>query len=217
MEKQKVAKQSFSIKYRDIDILITYKKIKNIILKIDRCFNVTISAPIGYTIDDIVGFIKINEKWIYGKLSSIKKDAIKSNEIIILGKIYTIFYGQKYNFLIDGNSIFAKNSLVLEKNLKDKLKRIFWDIYFKYKHDIGKSVNHLSIKKMKTRYGSCNFKKGYINLNLNLIKFELPLIEYVILHELAHLIYPNHQEGFYKFIQSIMPDFKSRENRLKIK
>jgi predicted metal-dependent hydrolase len=63
---------------------------------------------------------------------------------------------------------------------------------------------------MHSRWGSCNSKKGYINLNLYLIRKDIRFIEYVILHELAHLIHPNHSKDFYRFIENIMPDFKER-------
>ncbi len=71
--------------------------------------------------------------------------------------------------------------------------------------------SHLSIKKMKTRWGSCNHKKGYINLNLRLLEKNLRAIEYVILHELSHIKFPNHSKEFYDFIHSFMSDFRQRE------
>ena len=67
---------------------------------------------------------------------------------------------------------------------------------------------------MTTRWGSCNSRKGYINLSLNLIEKAPDLVEYVVLHELAHLIYPHHQKSFYDFIAKLMPDFKAREKQL---
>ncbi|MBQ7270076.1 MAG: M48 family metallopeptidase, partial [Campylobacter sp.] len=65
-------------------------------------------------------------------------------------------------------------------------------------------------------WGSCNHKKGYINLSLNLVKKDLKFIEYVVLHELTHLIYPHHRNEFYAFIAKIMPDFKERIKTAKI-
>ncbi|EGK7562189.1 M48 family metallopeptidase, partial [Campylobacter coli] len=64
---------------------------------------------------------------------------------------------------------------------------------------------------MKTRWGSCNHKKGYINLNLRLLEKNLRAIEYVILHELSHIKFPNHSKEFYDFIHSFMSDFRQRE------
>ena len=84
-----------------------------------------------------------------------------------------------------------------------------------YLPTIKKPINKLTIRDMKTRWGSCNFKKGYINLALNLVEKSPELIEYVVLHELTHLIFPHHQKSFYDYIANLMPDFRDREKRLK--
>ena len=63
---------------------------------------------------------------------------------------------------------------------------------------------------MRTRWGSCNKAKGYINLNLDLITKKKEFIEYVVLHELAHLVYANHSKDFYALISKHMPDYKAR-------
>ena len=67
---------------------------------------------------------------------------------------------------------------------------------------------------MKTRWGSCNPHKGYINLNLELIKNPKESIEYVVFHELSHLIHPNHSKEFYSYISAYMPDWKRRKEIL---
>ncbi len=67
---------------------------------------------------------------------------------------------------------------------------------------------------MKTRWGSCNTQKGFINLNLELIKKTKICIEYVIFHELVHLIYPNHSKEFYKYLTLYMPDWEERKEKL---
>jgi len=68
---------------------------------------------------------------------------------------------------------------------------------------------------MKTKWGSCNYKKRYINLNLYLIHKSLNAIESVILHEFAHFFHPNHSKEFYSFIRNIMPEYKKYELELK--
>ncbi|MFW6016452.1 MAG: M48 family metallopeptidase, partial [bacterium] len=72
----------------------------------------------------------------------------------------------------------------------------------------------ISIKKMKTRWGSCNKKLNRINLNLKLIHQPLVCIEYVITHELIHLMHPNHSKKFYNMLEVVMPDYKSKKKML---
>jgi predicted metal-dependent hydrolase len=67
---------------------------------------------------------------------------------------------------------------------------------------------------MKSRWGSCNPKKSYINLNQELIKKPKKAIEYVVLHEIAHLKHHNHDFGFYNYLSSYMPDWKDVMEKL---
>ena len=67
---------------------------------------------------------------------------------------------------------------------------------------------------MKTRWGSCNPAKSYINLNSELIKKSTQCIEYVVFHELTHLIHTNHNKLFYNFMSVYMSDWKKRKIKL---
>ena len=67
---------------------------------------------------------------------------------------------------------------------------------------------------MQTRWGSCNVERRNINLNLELIKKPRYCIEYVILHELAHLKYPNHGKKFWEYMSVHMPNWEWRKNKL---
>lgn len=71
----------------------------------------------------------------------------------------------------------------------------------------------LQIRQMPTRWGSCT-SKGKVILNPELIKAPKGSIEYVIIHELCHLIHHNHTRAFYELQQTIMPDWKKWKERL---
>lgn len=72
----------------------------------------------------------------------------------------------------------------------------------------------ICIRKMKTLWGSCTPDKCKITLNEYLLKADIRCIQYVILHELTHLIYPNHSKEFYNFLTIQMPDRKERKKEL---
>lgn len=110
--------------------------------------------------------------------------------------------------------IYAASLAALENYKKTFARRIYGHFIAKFTPNINRTINRVVVRKMTTRWGSCNSRKGYINLSLNLIEKALELVEYVVLHELAHLIYPHHQKSFYDFIAALMPDFRSREKRL---
>ena len=110
--------------------------------------------------------------------------------------------------------IYAPGLAALENCKKAFAKRIYGHLIAKFAPTVNRKINRVVVRKMTTRWGSCNSRKGYINLSLNLIEKAPDLVEYVVLHELAHLIYPHHQKSFYDFIAKLMPDFKAREKRL---
>ena len=80
----------------------------------------------------------------------------------------------------------------------------------KFSPRIGRKIARVRVRKMQTRWGSCNHAKGYLNFSLSLIERDPRFVEYVVLHELAHLIHANHGADFYALIAQIMPDFRAR-------
>nr|WP_297915684.1 M48 family metallopeptidase [uncultured Campylobacter sp.] len=80
----------------------------------------------------------------------------------------------------------------------------------KFSPQIGRKIAQVRVRKMQTRWGSCNHAKGYLNFSLSLIERDPRFVEYVVLHELAHLIHANHGADFYALIAQIMPDFRAR-------
>ena len=72
----------------------------------------------------------------------------------------------------------------------------------------------LRVRYMTSRWGSCQPKRGTITLNSQLIKVPRNCIEYVVLHEFAHYIHPNHSRQFWDFVAMMMPDWKERKKEL---
>ena len=72
----------------------------------------------------------------------------------------------------------------------------------------------LTIRLMKTRHGVCNVKTHRVTLNLNLIKRDIKYLDYVIVHELSHLVYANHSKDFWNLVSIINPDYKKLRKEL---
>lgn len=83
-----------------------------------------------------------------------------------------------------------------------------------YSEKMGVSYNKFSITSAKTRFGSCSIK-GNISFSYRLMLYPESAIEYVVVHELAHRKYMNHQKEFYAFIERFLPDYKERKKLLK--
>ncbi len=91
---------------------------------------------------------------------------------------------------------------------------IFFSILQEWNKIVKRDIKDIKIRQMKTRWGSCNPYKSYINLNIELIKKPKICIEYVIFHELTHLIYPDHSSKFYEYLSLYMSDWEKRKEIL---
>lgn len=196
------------IEYEGFKIEYSKKRVKYLRLKITKTGDIKLVAPLNASKFQIESFISSHTKWIEKTLSKIPKT--DPNSIKFLGKNYQIQISP--DFKIIDNQIFTPDIQTFTNYANSILKDLINQYINIYNPKINKPINAIRIKKMNTRWGSCNSKKGYLNFSTNLIRKDIKFIEYVVLHELAHLIYPHHQKEFYDFILSLMPDFKSRLN-----
>ncbi len=212
-----------------MNLTIVRKNIKNINITIRSNGEVLVSAPKRVSKRYIDELIKKKTPWIKKKLDyfkgrkslTVKKSYDDGEKIYYLGEEFilkVVECSEERVWLEDGflwlgvrseRDIAAKERLVDSWYLS-KAKKLFEELVKKYQKIVKRDIKIVRIKKMKTRWGSCNHVRGYINLNLYLIQRDIKEIEYVVLHELAHLIYPNHSKEFYNYIASIMPDWKER-------
>lgn len=199
------------INFKNLTITINRKKVKYLRLKINQECEISLNVPLRANLNQIYDFLAKNEIWLEKTLIKFKKT---DDKISFKGKKFDLIIDKNAKFVqISDDKIIAESKFEFDKFMKNEAKKMLFEHINKFAPFIDKPINHISIKKMQTRWGSCNTKKGYINLNSNLITKDPKFAEYVVLHELTHLIYPHHQKSFYDFILKIMPDFK---NRLKL-
>lgn len=218
------------------------KKVKNINLRIKPNMEVYISVPMNLHRDYIENFIRSKEEWIKSVLKKVEdvKEKQKGFEYKT-GEIHK-FLGKEYNLTVKTGSLNGVNLInnekkpsiiltvnenilenidekkkIMEKWYFENAKKLFPQFMEKWLKILDEHVEKVSIKPMKTRWGSCNYVKKYINLNMELIKRTPFEIEYVVLHELTHLKYPNHGKGFYNYIERYMPNYKIAEKMLNAK
>lgn len=100
------------------------------------------------------------------------------------------------------------------KRFRLEAKRVFTEIATHYAEIMGVTYDKIFIREQKTCWGSCSSKKN-ISFNWKLILYPKEAQEYVIVHELAHLKYMNHSIDFWKEVERILPDYKTRQKLLK--
>ena len=216
------------------NIQIIKKDVKNIILKVKPTCEVILTAPLLTTDEHIEYILKKRENWISKKIAFYqeydkpqKKEYVSGENVKYLGKNYRLKIIQSEDesiklqrgyiqiFIKDTDNFEKKKKLLNEWYLL-KSQNYFKKIIAKYSKLLNVEIQNIRIRQMKTRWGSCNSHKSYINLNIELIKKPSYAIEYVIFHELTHLIYPNHSKEFYNYLTTYMPDWKKRKERLEL-
>ena len=132
--------------------------------------------------------------------------------------------GQKKNAVLpDGNRIALalkgeatpeKRKAILDGWLRERLKTEIEHVLPLWSARTGLVPSEWTIRNMTSRWGSCNTKTGKITLNLQLVHYPTVCLEYVILHELAHLNERGHGPAFKAILDANMPDWKARKKRL---
>lgn len=107
-----------------------------------------------------------------------------------------------------------KRGAILNKWYRERLKEIIPDIISRWEKVLNVEVKEFGIKQMKTRWGTCNTKAKRIWINLELAKKPLHCLEYIIVHEMIHLLERNHNERFLAYMNQFIPQWKKYKREL---
>ena len=212
---------------------VTRKKMKNLRLIVDReSGDVKVSVPHYTANNEIDMFVISHLDWIQQRkneilnnLSPIYSQVISGGKTMLWGREYTIeilLCKANYVNVDESIKIFSKTPSDLtkcEKILMDfyrnELKASVPDLLLKYQAIMDTCATQWSIRKMKSRWGSCNTIKKSIILNTELAKMHPGCLEYVIVHELAHTIESGHTARFWQIVERAFPDWKHYHAALK--
>jgi len=194
---------------------------KYVYLRFTRNFDLMITLPKNSNLDP-EKIIKEKRAWIerkYKQLSERKKVS-DGKRVLYKGRYYDleVIRSNKENVRIDKDKIILHTDerdpkALLKKWMKRKTRDYLNRLMPVYAKKLGTVVNGFKIKNMK-KWGYCN-KNGKLAFNWQLIALPKELMEYVILHEIAHLSEFNHSKNFRYRLASICPDFMEREIELK--
>ena len=209
---------------------VTKKKIKNFIIRIYPDLRIAVSVPLHASSKDIENFIQNKKEWIETTLKKIEmakenKNNLKENIIRILGKKIEkkIIESDLERIRLTDTSIYIyskeiDNTRIDKKLLEwkvEKLKAILDEYLNKYTKLLNRNIDYYQIKKLSSAWGIYHKKENYISFNSDLIEKDIECIEYVVLHELCHIFYMNHQKDFWALVKKYMPDYKVRRKNLK--
>ena len=196
--------------------------------------NVLIRTPTSKTLSEIRNIIQSKSQWIFKKQLEYQSQKPKISQIMYTTGTKLPYLGKNYSLKISlnksDNSItftdnkfkihltqktFSKKKIkgLYEKWLTKKSHMIFQKKVAKISCQLNVNPRKTTSKKLKDRWGSLT-KDDVINLNLNLIKAPSDVIDYIILHELSHMIIKEHNHRFWNLIKKHMPDYKKKINWL---
>jgi len=167
------------------NVIITRKKIKNLILRVTRDGQIKISAPERCPANVIDAFLDQKQAWIVKQQNIMLKHANQ------------------------------KTAPVLTNTHRQQMKELLPPLFEKWEAIIDVKAHEWGVKAMKTRWGSCNTVKKRIWINLHLIHKPRICLEYVLVHELVHLLEASHNKRFYALMTEFMPDWKAHRQLLK--
>lgn len=210
------------MKYRiddtDYEVLIIKKNNKNTYIRINEDLNIVVTTNRFTTKSYILNLLEQNKKALKKMIDKQKKSMVKKESFCYLGNQYNIVeVSIMEDVEIDGDNIFVPNKKVLDKWLEKQIKTIFKN-RLDYIYSIFDEVDNcptLKIRSMKTRWGVYNRVKHNITLNSHLIEYEIDKIDYVIIHELSHVIHFDHSKNFWNLVSKYCPNYKQMRKDLK--
>jgi predicted metal-dependent hydrolase len=219
----------------DYNIDVHLKNIKNMHLAVyPPTGRIRISAPLETNIETIrlfaiskIGWIKKHQTNFNNQLRQPKSEYLSGESHYLFGKRYllNVFHANKQQYasirnktnidlyVRDFNS-YENRQKVITEWYRSELKLIMPDLIHKWEKIIGVSVLDWGVKRMKTKWGTCNINAKRIWLNLELVKKPVNLIEYVVVHEILHLIEKGHGKKFYELMTKYLPKWNSCKTEL---
>ena len=218
----------------DICIDVTKKNVRYLHLKIyPPDGKVKISAPYSMSYDAIKAFAVSRIPWINMKQEVFKKrhreppkEFVTDEKHYFFGESYLlkIFFKKGYSKVILNNNVIElytnsdsdkeKRKKTLYNWYRKELNLIAAEFITKWEKAMNVSINEFGIKLMKTKWGTCNIKAKRIWLNLELAKRPLQSLEYIIVHDLTHLLERKHNARFKTIMSQFLPMWKEHKKEL---
>ncbi len=217
-----------------IAVTIERKRIKNMYLRIlPPDGRVSVSAPMRMREEEIERFILSKIVWIRLQQEKLKRrnthqeqEYVTGEEIFIWGKAYLLIVketngrgklevtGEEVHLFIKNQSTREQRKKLLHTWYKKALEQEIPVLLTGWEKKIGVKSNSFHIRDMKTRWGTCHIQKKAICLNLQLAKKAPSCLEYVLVHELVHLLEKSHNHVFKGYMDQFLPNWRSIRNEL---
>ena len=215
------------------DLIITIKyrrKMKNIYLKVEKNADVVVSAPprtpnyiIKKLVQENIDEIKLRRTNIL-KNGHTVKNYVTGEKHYVFGKELTleVRLGDKNKVTLSNDKLYLSvkdkyqdREQIVTRELRKVVYNKCLEFLNKYEKLMNVHVEQLRIKKMKTRWGTCNIEAKRIWINYELVKYPVECLEHTIVHELTHLLETNHTPRFYTLLGKYYPNYRENDKLIK--
>jgi predicted metal-dependent hydrolase len=218
----------------DIKIELVQKSIKNVHLSIlPPHGNVRIAAPLHLSEETIRLYAISKLSWIKNQQKKIRSQERESKRLFI-NKETHYFQGRKYllrviaenkpaqvnlnkkyiDLHVRPNTSTEKRQAILNQWYRKELQELIPAMIAKWESKMNVEVLDFGIRRMKTKWGTCNIEAKRIWINLELAKKPLECIEYIVVHEMVHLLERHHNERFLSYMKKFIPQWRHRAEEL---
>ena len=208
--------------------VIRRRKKRHLTLTVSSDNTVSVSVPKRISEKEVREFVLDKIDWVKQKISHnqktrkpyIPKKFIQGEEFLFLGQLYSLVINlaSKAKVTIEESSLkiylprrVSNTTEYIQSRIIDWYKQVAYKTLLEriamYEKEIGVNINDLKIKTLKRSWAHCT-RKGAVTFTWNLVMAPLNIIDYVVVHELCHLIHLNHSKKFWSKVAAIIPDYK---------
>ncbi len=199
------------------NVEMVIKNNKNTYIKVKEDLTIYVTTNMFTTKRMVKNLLDEQQDFLRKVISKMKNRNEKENEFYYLGEKYDIIKVPFDKLEIDDYKIYVSDEKELQKWLKKKTLEVFEErlnyCYQLFEENIP--FPKLKIRKMKTRWGVCNRRDLSVTLNSKLIRYNTFIIDYVVIHELSHLVHFDHSKEFWQTVEKYMPNYKKAVKVLK--
>jgi len=218
-----------------IPVQVIRKSIKNLHLSVlPPDGQVRVSAPAQMTDDRVRAAVSTRLAWIKKQQSEFtsqprqgERELVTGETLYLWGKRYRLEVieghgkhevkrknGDKLVMLVRPGTTTPNRQLVMREFYRQQVKERVNPLLTKWQKEVGVEVEDWGVKKMKTKWGSCSIDARRIWLNVDLAQKAPECLEYILVHELVHLLERHHNKRFKQFMDKFLPDWRIRRDRL---
>lgn len=242
---KRIVKSACSLRTKEGDIPFVLARSsgrRTLTITVDEQAQVGVASPFTMAQKEIHEFIHEKAKWILAKVREAQRNKILINqkefthgqEFLYLGKKFKLnvvrmdIKRSRITFdMLKGWLVAVPRQLASEESqnqVKNKMlqwyrtqaSEILGGRIFHYSRIMGIEPKRIHIRSQKRLWGCCDYNTQTINLNWQIILSPLKVIDYVVVHELCHLVVPSHSKRFWKKVEKVMPDFQGYRRWLQV-